>query len=93
MTVVNDIKISPTGIANSSIHNLSIYPNPNDGTFTIEGTYDNVDIRIINAFGVEVYQNHLGLPSKVNITTQPKGIYFIRLDTGNRVYFEKLIRN
>jgi hypothetical protein len=93
MTVVNDIKLSPTGITNSSIPDLNIYPNPNDGTFTIEGTYDNVDIRIINAFGLEVYHDYVSLPAKVNISTQPKGIYFIRLEAGNRVYFEKMIKN
>jgi hypothetical protein len=93
ISVVCEVKLSYAGIPNPYNHDLNIFPNPNDGTFFIEGEYDNVGITITNATGKEVYHNHLSLPAKVNITTQPKGIYFIRLDAGDRIDFKKLIIN
>ena len=93
ISVVSDVKLSHTGIPNPYDHDLNIFPNPNEGTFFIEGEYDNVGITITNATGKEVYHMHLSLPAKVNITTQPKGIYFVRFDTGDRIFFKKLIIN
>ena len=93
LSEVNAVKISSTSIAGFTANNIQIYPNPNDGTFTITGTGKDVKVMIYNGFGKEIYFNRMDLPAKVDISTQPKGIYFIRIETGNSVFFEKLVKN
>jgi hypothetical protein len=70
---------------------LRIYPNPSPGIFTIEGCGNNVKTIIYNTFGEEIYFNELNLPSKVDLSNQPKGLYFIRIETDTNMFFEKLI--
>lgn len=72
---------------------ISIYPNPTQGTFTIQGIDEIINLRIFNAFGEEVYFNELNLPAKVDLSAKPKGIYFVKVETDKRVFFEKLVIN
>jgi len=86
---------SPSGLQGSGI---SIFPNPSPGIFNIQGpdSYRSdveTSISIFNAFGEEVYINELNLPARVDLSTQPGGIYFVRIETGNNVFFEKLVIN
>jgi hypothetical protein len=93
LSVVTDVKFEATNITNPAQQGLRIYPNPNYGTFTIEGMDTKINVRIFNAFGEEVYMHELDLPAKVDLSTQPKGIYFIRVEMDNSVFFEKLVIN
>jgi hypothetical protein len=43
--------------------------------------------------GNGIYLCELNLPAKVDLSTQPKGIYFIRIESDNSVFFEKLVIN
>jgi hypothetical protein len=84
----------PIGISENVVaQNLSIYPNPTNGTFTIEGIYEKINVKVNNAFGREVYQNEPNLPAKVDLSSQPKGIYFIKVETDNNTFFKKLVIN
>jgi len=69
------------------------YANPSDGTFTIAGVVSKVSIRIVNIFGEQIYLGELKLPSKPDLSTRPKGIYFISIETLNGTYYQKLIIN
>ena len=90
--IVN-IKTGATSIVEGDLNKIRIYPNPTNGTFTIEGIDKIINLRIYNAFGGEVYFNELNLPAKVDLSTQPKGIYFVKVETDKRVFFEKLVIN
>jgi len=93
LSAVIDVKFGATNINNMSPHNLKIYPNPSDGTFTIEGVQDRVTVRIINLLGDQVYFGELELPSKLDLSTRPKGVYFISIETDNKTNYKKLIIN
>jgi len=57
--------------------NISIYPNPNAGSFTIE-TSNAVSIAITNAAGQLVYSENLsGGKTEMNLKTLESGVYFV----------------
>ncbi len=81
---------TPSGLEGSGI---SIFPNPSSGIFNIEGIADKAGISIFNAFGDEIRDGTFILPDKIDLSQQPKGIYFIRITTEKGMYFEKLLIN
>jgi hypothetical protein len=68
---------------NNSNENISIYPNPSNGKFTIEvkGNKEKGKVDIYNILGEQVYSklSTFNSPFSININTQPVGIYFYRL--------------
>ncbi len=76
---------------------FSLYPNPNNGMFTIEFEMPergNVNIRVYNQLGQTVYSEveYYSESFKKQITTnQPSGIYLIQLTTGNRSFSKRVI--
>jgi hypothetical protein len=107
---VSAVSIPFTGCADSvcgvpiltSINNLSasklvdIYPNPNDGSFTVSlhDITDKLSIEIYNVLGQSIYTANLIKPeTNIDLKAQPKGVYFYNiLDAkGNKVSSGKLI--
>ena len=67
---------------------LTLYPNPNDGNFTVNikspEVIDNVRILIFNSLGVEFYQkivycNSKNLVRQVKVSNLPSGVYYIKV--------------
>ncbi len=72
-------------IANSDIN---LYPNPNNGVFTIN--FKNPDakkiIEIYNVLGIKVYSANLGTEkTEIDLNTENKGIYFYQLKSENEI--------
>ncbi len=62
---------------------LSIYPNPNTGEFTIETPVE-TEVTIVNALGQLILQKHLAEgKNKIEISQQAKGVYFVKTKNGN----------
>jgi len=93
LSMIIRIKTGAVSVDDEALKYIQIYPNPTDGTFTIEGIEGNINVRIYNAFGGEIYHNELNLPAKVDLSSQPKGMYFIRVETDNSAFFKKLVIN
>ena len=91
LSMIVNIKTGATSLAENDLNKIHIYPNPTNGTCTIEGVDEKINVRIFNAFGGEVYLDELNLPAKVNLSAQPKGIYFISIETGNSTFYKKLV--
>jgi len=91
MSEIGSVKMSATGISEQASGKLRIYPNPTHGIFTIEGINANVGVQIFNTFGEEIYMNEMYLPEKLDLTSQPKGVYIIRVENNGEVYYEKLV--
>ncbi len=72
-------------------NNVSIYPNPSTGIFTIEGN-DIQKIELVDITGKTVL-NVIASEAKqtVNLTQNPKGIYFAKITTSEGVITKKLI--
>jgi len=91
ISAITSLKLSLTGMGDLTSGNLQVYPNPSNGLFTIQGVNENITIRVINAFGDEVFGQNFGLPAQVDISNQPKGVYFVKIETSNGVIIKKLV--
>lgn len=87
VVVVIKSSLGINGPANSD-YKLQIYPNPNDGKFTlqIEGCPECLrkieDIAVMNILGEKVYYSptpHLTSHISIDLSDKPKGIYFVKV--------------
>jgi hypothetical protein len=81
-------------------HNIFIYPNPSEGVFHMQlnqlRVHQNYQIEIFNAMGTVVYRSKNLTTQEsgnfeIDISDHPSGIYFVRIQHGDRVYSEKII--
>ena len=79
------------GINSNSFSNFNIYPNPNNGVFTIEAN-DNISIEIINIEGQVIYNDKFtSTKNTIDISRFTKGVYFIRVNSNNETRVEKIV--
>jgi uncharacterized repeat protein (TIGR03803 family) len=81
---------------NKASDNLSVYPNPTTGEVKVDILQPGClikEVGIYNSLGAEVVKqkaiNSAGL--KLNIASQPDGVYFLRIDTSNGVVFKPVV--
>jgi uncharacterized delta-60 repeat protein len=79
-------------------NNLEIYPNPNNGTFTISPKIvkdETFNIEIFNQLGAMVYNSRHDFKMSNNDMSlklsEPKGIYFIRVSNGITQIVKKIV--
>jgi putative heme degradation protein len=74
---------------------LNIFPNPSNGVFTI--TFQNMpnknsEIEIFNSLGQRINKDVLNTQTKtIDISSFPKGIYFLKISFGEKYVFKKII--
>ncbi|MCB9250865.1 MAG: PKD domain-containing protein [Flavobacteriales bacterium] len=72
---------------------IKIYPNPNQGNFTVELTEEgkNDKIEVYNTIGILIHKTELNQKvSQVNLDLS-EGIYLIKLFSNGEVYFNKIV--
>ncbi|NCC72414.1 MAG: T9SS type A sorting domain-containing protein, partial [Sphingobacteriia bacterium] len=69
---------------------IQIFPNPTEGMFTISGNRMEAKINIINAFGLEILNTKINLPSVIDLSPWPAGIYFIKIESFEKRWLDKL---
>ncbi|MCK4288913.1 MAG: T9SS type A sorting domain-containing protein [Bacteroidales bacterium] len=79
-----------------SDNSLSIYPNPNNGVFSIalQNTVAKSEVEIYNVHGEKVYaiSNVKRITSnEIDLSKFPKGIYFVKIYDGDEIYTEKVV--
>lgn len=87
-----------TGAGTNSVENLqklgiSIFPNPSSDIFNIKFDNDkNFNAKIIDITGREIYTKQ-GISSneKIDLSSQPEGVYFITLENDDAIISQKLI--
>jgi hypothetical protein len=98
--VVREITGIPEGLnyLSRKAENVSIYPNPSNGKFTIQESgarIQNPEIEIYNMLGEKVFSKFTTDNSQltINLNDQPAGIYLYRIitETGNLVSTGKLV--
>jgi hypothetical protein len=95
---IDDLNLSGTPLAtgiNEESNNLSllkIYPNPNNGVFSVSNTYDIV-LTITNEIGQKIRTISLTSKNnhKIEISDLSEGIYFITGNNGKEFVKEKII--
>lgn len=76
---------------------IAIFPNPSSGLFTISmedvaGQMGDGEIEIYNSLGELIFSSRLRTPdSRLDLSSQPPGIYFCKIISGTQVFTQKLI--
>jgi hypothetical protein len=73
---------------------LQIFPNPTTSTITLQSPYSISQLKIYNPYGEIIL--HQTLNSKhqtLNLSTQPKGIYFLEIIADNKREMRKIVVN
>ena len=82
-----------TGINNNeySKNLFSIYPNPSTGKFSIEfsNQHQITSVEIYNLLGESVFQQQN--TNEIDLSSAAKGIYFVKVYAGEKIYTEKII--
>jgi photosystem II stability/assembly factor-like uncharacterized protein len=86
-----------TNLENNFINeNNIIFPNPNNGIFTLTPIGNLKQIEIFNLIGEVIYRSNNFYYQKtieINLSNTPKGIYFIKTDNGENINIEKIVIN
>jgi hypothetical protein len=94
---IADIEIaSATAVPNiaKGKDKITIHPNPGNGIFNISTQMDGVfDIEVYNAQNQLIKSGELSGETRINLSKQPKGIYFIRLSSQDHLSIKKVIIN
>lgn len=88
-------------IINNNAKNIKVYPNPNKGNFTLEmevSDRQEFELNIFNSLGSHVLMDKFEASGvhrqKVSLLGLAKGMYFIRMNTSEKViYYGKIIVN
>lgn len=88
-----------TGIEESAISNLKVFPNPTDGTFIINGEAKNatqLSVNLYNTLGQIVYTKDISLKGttineEVRVENLSAGIYHLQLLIDKQPYNQKLL--
>ncbi|OFX48111.1 MAG: hypothetical protein A2X13_03005 [Bacteroidetes bacterium GWC2_33_15] len=79
-------------------NNINIYPNPSNGIFIISIEIDNISygsIDIYNSTGSKVYiknlQNNTDFVHTIDLSTMPKGMYFVKIIVNEKSFTNELI--
>jgi hypothetical protein len=85
-----DVSIEPVGINDAVIANFNIYPNPSKGVFNVKSD-SNGTITITNAIGNVIMVKEINGESTIDMSNNAAGIYFIRLNSDNKVATKRII--
>lgn len=78
--------------ANENTENVSIFPNPNNGTFSISNLENEAFIEIYDVLGKKVHEQVINNNQLISIEKVSKGIYFAKIKSGDKVYkTEKIV--
>jgi hypothetical protein len=85
------MKLSPTGIDSPVVENVYIYPNPTEGTFTIEGLVSVAEVEIFASYGKVVFTAEMYDRELIDLRALPKGVYLVKVRDEQGMHCEKLI--
>lgn len=79
--------------ASNKRNTFDIYPNPNSGTFTLTlpDAAAQHEVVIYDLLGNVIYHSSIINNQRIDISTQPKGVYFVKVSSGNEVWVRKVV--
>ena len=92
LSIINEFKAGATGIDDTDSNAFSIYPNPSNGQFNVQVADDSTyDVVVLNVQGQQIYSANLSGNISIELGSQPKGVYFVRVSDNNSVSMEKIV--
>ena len=93
---INNLKSDEIEYKITGNEDFKIYPNPSPGLFTLhfdDGENPGFSVEVTNMMGNVVYkrENVQVGNTAIDIHGQPKGIYFVKVLAGGKVYTEKVV--
>lgn len=102
---IDNIEIQPDimpsiGGSIDDVVEFKVYPSPSDGQFKLRFSLNEIlgkfNLFIVNAAGQQVFSEEFNLPSKqlersIDLTSQPSGNYFIKIERDNKVISKKVL--
>jgi len=88
---VSELKISNTGIGETSDCRIQIFPNPASDVLNITGFSNKTEIRILNVFGEEIQFTELTESAQIDVSQLAKGTYIVKFSQNQGSAFKKLI--
>ena len=84
------LSLNPNSITESMNAEITIYPNPTNGIINInwQGS-KNATLQVLSLFGTEILNKTIS--NEIDISNFPKGIYFVRINDGVKVYSSKVV--
>ena len=88
------VTVSPLGMKQfSSINQLNVYPNPTGNHITLVCQAENSEIYISDVLGnILMNQKSISKSSELDISSLPKGVFFIQVLSENKVYAGKFVK-
>jgi hypothetical protein len=84
--------ISPISIQNFENSNISIFPNPNNGVFTIKNLDEISIIKIYDISGRYFYtKENTSNTEIIDLNFIEKGVYILQIENSNSTYYHKII--
>lgn len=96
-SILNNIKFEENAVEKSveELTEADITPNPNNGNFSIYFNTEelsNKRIIISDVLGKIIYYGETADPMKTfDLSSHPKGIYFVKVQSGENIYTQKII--
>ncbi len=87
------IVANPVSIDNNEDANISLLPNPNNGSFTLDLSEfeSSSNVTIINIIGSEIYSAIIDGKKVINLTDIAKGVYFISIENNSNRIVKKMV--
>lgn len=87
---------TPTNVDISTDNNssINIYPNPTKGKLNINCDFNLKSIEVLNIMGKVIYRstpNNLQTVYEIDLSNVPKGIYFVKINDGVKIYNKKVV--
>jgi len=93
LSAASKIVFNPTFIGEHGNNSISFYPNPSNGLvdFVAGDNQKSFDVTILDLTGQKVYQTTFSAKARINLSEAPKGIYIVKIESGNFIKVEKLV--
>jgi len=70
---------------------VTVYPNPSSGIFTVTSEKEITAIEIYNMLGEKIYKSEMrDVKYEIDLSAQAKGVYFIKIESGENVSTQKM---
>ncbi|MCF8364309.1 MAG: T9SS type A sorting domain-containing protein [Bacteroidales bacterium] len=83
----------PQSIKVNTATEIEVFPNPSNGIFSVKlsDIFQSVEFEIFNMSGVPIKKGHAKQSSIINISTYPKGVYYLKISFNGTKLLKKVI--